>query len=358
MGIERQGRPREDRCRVELVAARERREADRLRAVRQVLAQRLPIASERWVHGIAHDARDPFLRRVVLRERRGRGRVLRCERQQPVELRDRSLRHQPRRRDAVRDPLACHVAPRVQVRGDRAQPCLVAVEALRRVRRLHRGDLRQRLSGPEEVGGGTQSVGPLVEFGDRPSGDRLQHVKRAAHRDVERRPVDRGELVERRAVHGRRSRSPRLSRVAQPVVVTLVADHGAEHRFQLEEFFPIPVGQRPCALHGVHVSDAPRVGRWVLEEPEDTGAVHLERGAAHETRRLGAQERDDLAEVVGISHAPDGADLLRPVGCVETGQGQVQRDAVGDEILRGRLRPCPEPGASDVRVARASGSAA
>ena len=32
------------------------------------------------------------------------------------------------------------------------------------------------------------------------------------------------------------------------------------------------------------------------------------------------------------------------------GQGQVQRDAVGDQVLRGGLRPCPQAGAGDVRV--------
>ena len=80
--------------------------------------------------------------------------------------------------------------------------------------------------------------------------------------------------------------------------------------------------------------------------PTARSRVDLERHAADETGRLGAEEGDDPAEVgrVAGSSAAETTELLHPVGGVDPGARQVEGDAVGKEVGRRRLGPRPEAG--------------
>jgi len=90
IGRERQGRPRQDRGRVDARATGDGRHSDRLGGVRQVLAEHLEERLVPGVHDVADDLGDALARRVVV-GRHHRGRVLDREREEPLDLTDRSL---------------------------------------------------------------------------------------------------------------------------------------------------------------------------------------------------------------------------------------------------------------------------
>ena len=258
--LQREGRPRQDRRRVDALAAGEGRDADRFRGVREVVAQGISVPGERRVHDVADHGRDALaILRAVAERDRGR-RIGRVEREQSVELRDRSFRDDAGRRNARVDALARHLGPGLQERRERPQPPLVALELFGRRDRLHRRDLGERGHGTPEMGGRAQHVGPLFQLRHPTARTCLQHVEGPAHRVVEMLTIDRGELVERGAVQRLGGRPSRLARVRQPVVVAFVADDGAEDGFDLEQPVPIPVGERPCAFVVVHGPQAP--GGW------------------------------------------------------------------------------------------------
>jgi hypothetical protein len=93
----------------------------------------------------------------------------------------------------------------------------------------------------------------MLHRGEGLCGDRFEHVHRRPEGDVERSPIDRGELVEGGAVVGLRRGTALLADVREPVVVALVADRRGERRLPLEQLFPDPVGECLGAVGVVHV---------------------------------------------------------------------------------------------------------
>lgn len=80
-------------------------------------------------------------------------------------------------------------------------------------------------------------------------------------------------------------------------------------------------------------------------------AIDLQRGSADESGRLATHEGNDLPEIRRVTReqaAGDTAYCLEPVRRVISGTRQIERDAVLPQILRGGLRPCPQPRACRV----------
>jgi hypothetical protein len=253
--------PRADLGRVHRVAARKVGERVALRGVRQVLAEQVEEAGERGGNGFVPRGDDPLTcRRVVLGDGgEGRG-LLGRQCHDALDLRDGAFHDRARGHHAGRDPLARDLLTGIQVRGEGAEPVLVAFEVLGRVRALDRCDVAEQHARPDEMVHHVQPVGAELDRREGLGRDRLQDVHRRAERDVEGLTIDRRELIEGGAVARLRQGATLLADVREAVVVAIVPDRRGEDRFTFEELVPESVGERVCAVGIVHVVRPSRSG--------------------------------------------------------------------------------------------------
>ena len=109
-----------------------------------------------------------------------------------------------------------------------AEPLLVALDVLRGVRALDRGDVSEQDAGSDEMIRHVEPVGPKLDGRERLDRDRLEDVHRRAQREIETLAIDRGELVEGGTVPGLRAGAALLADVGKAVVVALVPDRVAK----------------------------------------------------------------------------------------------------------------------------------
>ena len=251
--IEIEAGPAEDLGLVHPLTARERGHADRPGGRRQVLVAD-DVAEPRVgrVQDVAHGGRDPVLDRCVVAQGEHRRRVVRCQREDPIELRERALGDDPGRDDARGHRLPRDLDRGIQHLGERPEPGFVAIDALGRVGSLEGGDLSEQRAGPVHVVHHLEAVDPLLDPSERALADRAHHVGVGTVRVVERLEVEGAERRQRLArglcLLGAAGRSD----VGESIVVALVPDEGPHQRVPLEEPFPIAVNEVSDLFAGHH----------------------------------------------------------------------------------------------------------
>jgi hypothetical protein len=276
--IEIEAGPAEDLGLVHPLTARERGHADRPGGRGEVLiADDVTEPRVGGVQDVAHGGRDPLLHRRVVAQREHRRRIVRRQREDPIELRERALGDDPGRDDARGDRLARDLDRGVQHLGERPEPRLVAIDPLGRVGALEGRDLGEQRAGPVHVVHDLEAVDPLFDPSERAFTDRPHHVDVGTVRVVERRQVESRERRQRLArglfLLGAAGRSD----VGESVVEALVPDEGPHQRVALEEPFPIAIHEvRTCSLA---ITDVPS---RASQEAQGTRAVDLDGGAREE----------------------------------------------------------------------------
>src|SRR5438067_5273294 len=81
--------------------------------------------------------------------------------------------------------------------------------------------------------------------------------------------------------------------------------------------------------------------------------VDLQRHTADPVGGLGAEERDDAAEVDRVAHRATSTELAHAIRVVRTGPGEVDGDVLLGQVGGRGLGPGPERGAGDVRQGEA-----
>ena len=120
--------------------------SDRVRCVRQVVAQSIAEPRVRRIHHVTDHVDDPSAGIVVVgRDRRERGRLLGGDRQDALHLGEAPFRHDRGRGDACGDAFPRQLALSVEVVSESPQPGLVSVEPVRGVGPLQRADVSQEL---------------------------------------------------------------------------------------------------------------------------------------------------------------------------------------------------------------------
>ena len=359
VGVQRQRRPRQDLGRVHRLAVGERRQADRLGGVREVVAQ--DARGSRRTRGSRRRARP---RRSASRAAASSASGSSAGESSAARARSRSTWAIARSAttrgevDAGRDAVARDLGRRPPgTRGTRAAAPRTASS------RSGVSACWMEAISPSSCPGPHRWFATLSRSVrcSRPRRNRRaiasstsSVVRRVV---VEGRPVDRGGLGERRPVHGLARRPAGLARVREPVVVALVADGGAQQRVELEQLVPVAVGQRVRSFGLVHRSPPRRAVR--SEQPQRTGAVDLQGGAAHEPGRRRTEERRPRAR---SPPGPRGARYGRAPsrGRWRAGPGHTRFTVMPSAIRswRGGLGPGPQARAGDVRIGERRGSAA
>ncbi len=193
---------------------------------------------------IADDLPDPLpvlLRRDL--DHRWHDRLLRRERQHPLDLGDRALSHDPWSRQTGCHPVVEDLDVRLDVRGVRVEAGDERIEALRRIGRLELGQLGQQLLGTTHLVDHAQLMGRLVVRLDAQAGDDLEDVQGDPGFGRKARRVDRVGLGDR-SLHERAGHGPASgTRVLEPVVIARVAVDRRRGRVKLEDRLPERSGE-------------------------------------------------------------------------------------------------------------------
>jgi len=239
--IEGEGGPAEHLGRVHAVAARQRGDADRVGGGGEVVVdQHLAERGERRLHRVGHRRRDRLAGVTIGAD--GDGGLLGRELQEAVDLPERALGHDAGGGYVLRDPFTQELDRSVEVRGERTEAGVEASDALRRVGALQGRDLSERRDGAVHMVGDVQQVEPVLETRERPAADRLVDVGGELPGLVEVGAIELGQLLQTCAGGRLLGGAPGLGRVAQPVVVPLVAHEGPDQRLALEQSLPRIVG--------------------------------------------------------------------------------------------------------------------
>ena len=122
----------------------------------------------------------------------------------------------------------------------------------------------------------------------------------------------------------------------------------AQGGFELQQLHPIAVGEVAGAFGVVH--RLPSAGKRRSQQAQGSCAVDLECRPAHEARGPRNTGRSPPCRTRRGRPAAGTTELGDPVGGVQAGAREVQRDAVIDQVLGGGLGPRPQAGARGVRV--------
>ena len=244
-----EGRPAPDRRPVDRLAVGRRPDAGLLATGVPVLAtQRLEEGRVGGIDDVADDLADALAVGVGRALHAGRDdRLVDRDLEHALDLGDRPLGHDRRRRQPGAERLAQDVGVGGHERGIGVQPRDERLEPLGRVDRLELRQLGQQLLGTAHLVDDAELVQALVVLLDPQLADHLEHV--AGDALLRREPVDRdGRRLGRRARHQLADlRATGRRRVLEPVGVPFVAVERGGRRIELEDALPEAVGQ---GVHG------------------------------------------------------------------------------------------------------------